>query len=124
MHKDGYIPKLSIIIPVYNQSQKTIRCFASIRASTKMPYEIIWIDNGSSADHFGLIKRQAVKPRVHTKLIKFKNNIGFVKATNIGIKEVEKSSEYIIFLNNDTEVTPNWEKYLIQPLILSDDNLF
>jgi O-antigen biosynthesis protein len=116
MHSDGYKPIISIIIPVHNQSQKTIRCFASIRASTKTPYEIVWVDNGSHAEHFGPIKRQAVKPRVHTKLVKFKQNVGFVKATNAGIKEVEESSKYIILLNNDTEVTPGWEQRLIYPL--------
>jgi len=116
MHKDGHKPLISIVIPVHNQSQKTIKCFASIRASTKTPYEIIWVDNGSNAEHFGPIKRQAVKPNVHTKLVKFKQNIGFVRATNAGIKEAEKSSQYIILLNNDTEVTRGWEQRLIYPL--------
>jgi GT2 family glycosyltransferase len=53
---------------------------------------------------------------MHTKLVKFKNNTGFVKATNIGIREVERSSKYIILLNNDTEVTTGWERKLIKPL--------
>lgn len=116
MHKDGYKPLISIIIPVHNQSSKTVRCFASIRANTKTPHEIIWVDNGSAPQHFGVIKRQAIKPRMHTKLVKFKNNTGFVKATNIGIRESERSSKYIILLNNDTEVTAGWEQRLIKPL--------
>ena len=116
MHKDGYKPMVSIIVPVHNQSSKTVRCFASIRANTKTPHEIIWVDNGSTPQHFSVIKRQAIKPRMHTKLVKFKNNTGFVKATNIGIREVERSSKYIILLNNDTEVTMGWEQQLIRPL--------
>jgi len=116
MHRDGYKPIVSIVIPVCNEAAKTVSCFASIRANTKIPHEIIWVDNGSNSDSFGLIKRQATKPNVHTKLIKLKKNAGFVKATNIGIQEAEKSSKYIILLNNDTEVSQNWVKKLITPL--------
>ena len=116
MHSDKYQPVVSIVVPVHNESAKTIRCFASIRANTHMPYEIIWVDNGSSPDHFGKVKRQAMKPRVHTKLIRFKKNVGFVRATNAGIKEVEKSSKYIVLLNNDTEVCWNVLLKLTTPL--------
>jgi len=117
MHRDGYLPEVSIIIPVCNEAVKTVNCFASIRANTKIPYEIIWVDNGSHPENFGLIKRQATKPHVHTKLIHLKKNVGFVKATNIGINEAEKSSKYIILLNNDTEVSHRWATKLITPLI-------
>jgi len=116
MHRDGYKPKVSIIIPVHNESAKTVRCLASIRANTKLPYEIVWVDNNSNDDNFGLIRRQATRPNVHTKLIKLKQNVGFVKATNIGIKEAESSSKYIILLNNDTEVSRYWATKLVTPL--------
>jgi len=116
MHKDGFQPDVSIIVPVHNQAAKTVRCFASIRANTLTPYELIWVDNGSNAENFGPVKRQAVKPRVHTKLVKFTENKGFIRATNAGIKEVDKQSKYVILLNNDTEVTRRWAAKLIQPL--------
>lgn len=116
MHKDGYQPEVSIIVPVHDQSEKTVKCFASIRAHTKTPYELIWVDNGSSPEHFGPIRRQAIRPRVHTKLVKLKTNTGFVKATNLGIKEVDKDCKYVILLNNDTEVSERWAAKLIQPL--------
>jgi GT2 family glycosyltransferase len=101
---------------VHNEAAKTVSCFASIRSNTKMPYEIIWVDNGSTPENFGLVRRQATKPKVHTKLIKLDKNVGFVRATNLGIKEAEKSSKYIILLNNDTEVSQNWAKKLTAPL--------
>jgi O-antigen biosynthesis protein len=116
MHKDNYKPDLSIIIPVWNEAAKTVNCLASIRANTKYPHEVIWIDNGSNDENFGTIKRQATRPNVHTKLIKLAQNVGFVKAINIGIKEAEKSSKYIILLNNDTEVSYCWAQKLLTPL--------
>jgi GT2 family glycosyltransferase len=113
-HKDGFVPTVSFVIPVYNQARMTVSCFASIRASISCPYEIIWIDNGSNEVEFGTIKVQATRPRVHTKLVRFEKNIGFVKATNAGIREAE--GEYVILLNNDTEVGFKLATRLIYPL--------
>ena len=81
-HKDGYKPVVSIVIPVHNQAALTAQCFRSIRAKTRTPYEIIWVDNGSSSENFEIIRRQATRPRMHTKLVRFSQNMGFVKATN------------------------------------------
>jgi GT2 family glycosyltransferase len=114
-HKDGFRPILSIVIPVFNQTDITVRCIKSIRANTKIPYELLWVDNGSNAENVQVIKYHVTRPRMHTKLIRFKNNVGFVKATNAGIKEAE--GKYIILLNNDTIVTWEWEKRLLKPLI-------
>lgn len=114
-HKDGFKPVLSIVIPVYNQSGLTVKCFSSIRKYTTIPYEIIWVDNGSSTDHFNLVLRQAKKPNVHTKLIKNAKNLGFVRATNQGISEAE--GEYVVLLNNDTEVGYRWDHCLIKPFL-------
>jgi len=117
-HKDGFKPIISIVVPVYNQSELTVRCFSSIRKYTTIPYEIVWVDNGSSVDQFKLILRQAKKPNVHTKLVKNLRNLGFVKATNQGIKEAE--GDYVILLNNDTEVGYRWDQALIKPFVTEE----
>lgn len=114
-HKDNFKPVVSIVIPVWNQPDMTVQCFASIRESTKIPYEIIWVDNGSTPENVKIIRRQATRPRVHTKLIRNSRNLGFVKATNQGIAEAE--GDYVILLNNDTMVTYQWAKKLIRPLV-------
>lgn len=113
-YKDGFKPEISIVIPVYNQAAKTVACMASIRASTTTPYEIIWVDNNSDDKNYTIIRKQATRPRVHCKLVRNPTNMGFIKATNLGIKESE--GPIIILLNNDTEVFPGWEKRLIRPL--------
>lgn len=116
MHKDNYKPIISIVIPVYNEADKTIRCFSSIRACTKTPYEIIWVDNGTSDMNFPHIKKAATRSGMHTKLVKFNRNLGFVRGTNAGIKEIEDTTKIIIFLNNDTVVTTGWELGLVEEL--------
>jgi GT2 family glycosyltransferase len=115
MSKKKFNPVISIIIPGINEAPKTIKCLQSIRASTPTPHEIVWIDNGSSPRQFAAIKHQATRPHVHTKLVRNVNNLGFVKAINQGL--VEATGDFIILLNNDTEVTPDWEKKLIKPLV-------
>jgi GT2 family glycosyltransferase len=116
MSKDkSTTPVVSIIIPVVDQAAMTVRCLQSIRANTKLPHEIIWIDNGSKPENLGVIRRQATRPRVQCKLIKNKNNVGFIKATNQGIRE--SKSDYIILLNNDTEVSWRWASKLLKPLM-------
>jgi GT2 family glycosyltransferase len=111
---EKFQPVISIIVPTVNEAGKTVQCFRSIRASTATPHELIWIDNGSSPKQFAEIKMQATRPNVHCKLVRNSHNLGFVKAINQGIAEA--TGEYIILLNNDTEVTQNWEKKLIKPL--------
>jgi len=114
-HKDNFKPVVSIVTPVWNQADLTVQCFASIRENTKLPYEIIWVDNGSSPDNFKIVRQQATRPRMHTKLIRNARNLGFVKATNQGIQEAE--GEYVILLNNDTQVSYKWATNLIKPLM-------
>jgi len=50
---------------------------------------------------------------MRAKLVKFSHNMGFVKATNAGIKEAV--GKYIILLNNDTKVGWTMVKKLIKP---------
>jgi len=106
-------PDISIIVPVHNETHKTVQCFASIRAHTSTPYELIWVDNASSPDAFSMIRRQATRPRVHCKLVRNLKNLGYVKAVNQGIAEAK--GKFIILLNNDTEVTAGWDKKLLRP---------
>jgi len=107
-------PVISIVVPVLDQPDMTVKCFHSIRTVTKLPFEVIWIDNASIKDSRKIIARQADLFKGKCILIKNDENKGFIKATNQGIQAAR--GEYIILLNNDTEVFPDWESNLIKPL--------
>lgn len=112
-------PLISIVVPVYNQSGVTVQCFNSIRRNTQLPFELIWVDNGSSKEDFTVISRQATIRGTNCVVLKNKENLGFIKATNQGIAHA--TGKFVILLNNDTEVSPNWDKQLIQPLERNDE---
>ncbi|MHB8292509.1 MAG: glycosyltransferase family 2 protein, partial [bacterium] len=104
---------VSIIIPVYNQWDYTYMCLKSILENTKdnnIPYEITIADDNSSDDTIGSIEKY-VK---NVKLIRNKNNLGFLKNCNNAAKYA--SGKYILFLNNDIDVQKDWLKNLLELL--------
>jgi len=102
-------PLVSIIIINWNGREILKKCLSSIRENTIYPnYKIVVFDNGSTDGSVEMIKK--VFPYV--KLIRNKENLGFVKANNQAIKSIE--SDYYFLLNNDTEVTRNWLTSMIE----------
>ncbi|WP_455035038.1 glycosyltransferase [Lachnoanaerobaculum gingivalis] len=109
-------PKVSIIIPVYNQIHYTYACLVSILENTEgFDYEIIIADDVSTdatkeIDKFvsGLV------------IARNKSNQGFLKNCNNAAKKAR--GEYIFFLNNDTTVQKDWLPPLIR-LLESDKSI-
>lgn len=101
---------VDIIIPTHNQESFTIKCLQSIRKYTTQ-YRIIWVDNGSTEQSRRLIMEELIKHKYLT--IWNATNLGFIKAVNSGIKA--SKNEYLVLLNNDTEVTNGWLQRLLIP---------
>lgn len=119
-------PIISIVIPTYNQAEYTIKCFKSIDLFYTDNYElnIIWVDNGSNEDNIKAVEN-CITTLLNVKVYSIKEPqiLGYVKATNLGIKyALNLNSKYIILQNNDTEVTDNWLTPLIKA-INSDTNI-
>ncbi|MEJ8552663.1 glycosyltransferase [Tepidibacter sp. Z1-5] len=107
--------KTSIIILTYNKLDYTKKCIESIRKYTnKNDYELIIVDNNSTDETVGWLKKQD-----DIKLILNKENLGFPKGCNQGI-QISKGDN-ILLLNNDVVVTPNWLVNLKTALYSSDD---
>ena len=109
-------PKVSIIIPVYNQIHYTYACLVSLLENTQgYDYEIIIADDVSTdatkeIDNFvsGLV------------IARNATNQGFLKNCNNAAKKAR--GEYIFFLNNDTTVEKDWLSPLIK-LLESDKGI-
>lgn len=109
-------PIVSIIIVTHNLSDKTISCIKSIRANCPLPNEILWVENGSAPEEYSQMRYYFTRPRMRTKLIRFKDNQGFIKGVNAAIPELHKRTKYVVLLNNDTTVGNKTFTKLIKPL--------
>ncbi len=93
-------PLTSIVILTMNEVELTQACIASIEQHTPEPYELIMVDNGSTdGTHQFLDSLDAT-------CIFNDSNLGFGGGCNQGI--AASRGERILFLNNDTVVTPGW----------------
>lgn len=112
----GEMPLVSIVIPCYNQVHYTYACLRSIWEHTgDVTYEVIIADDVSTdatarLDQFvdGLV------------ICRNEVNQGFLKNCNQAARAAR--GEYIMFLNNDTQVTPGWLSSLVD-LIRSDETI-
>lgn len=100
-----------IVIPSWNCSKYAVNCLLSIQAHSSH-YRVIFVDNGSDRREFDNV--WAVLKNMPHFLIKNKNNEGFIKATNAGIKK--STAPYIVLMNNDTEAVAGWLHKLVKPL--------
>lgn len=103
-------PLVSVISVNYNQSAVTLEMLESFRKVTYPNYEIIIVDNGSPNDNPEIIKN--TYPEV--TLIKSLENLGFAGGNNLGIKIAR--GNYLLLLNNDTEVTSGFLEPLVETL--------
>jgi GT2 family glycosyltransferase len=100
-------PVASIIVPVCGMAAYTVRCLRALADDpTSVPFEVIVVDD-ASAD-----STRTVLARVHgIRTIHNPDNLGFVGACNRGIEAAK--GEYVVLLNNDTEVRHGWLDALV-----------
>ncbi len=95
-------PKVSVIIPVYNEFAFTYQCLASIvNAGDHAGMEVILAD-----DHSTDLTRQICSVVSHVKVVRSERNLGFLRNCNQAAQQA--SGEYLFFLNNDTQVQKGW----------------
>jgi O-antigen biosynthesis protein len=102
-------PLVSIIIPVYGQHQHTFSCLQSIVAHTRLPVEVLVIDDVSP-----IPVADALHAVSGIRLLRNDENRGFIRNCNLGAQEAR--GEFIVLLNNDTLVTEGWMEALLRPL--------
>lgn len=102
---------ISIIIVHYNTDKETKECLESLedlKTNQNFKYDVILLDNASK------IPLKLKKKYKQTELIRSDSNLGFTGGNNLAIKYAldKHNSDYILLLNNDTIIEPNFLKNL------------
>ncbi len=98
---------ISIVILGFNQVEYTKRCLESILKYTRQKIELILVDNGS---HDGTSAYFHSIP--NAKVIINATNLGVAKGWNQGMRLAK--GEYILILNNDIIVGPDWLENMVR----------
>jgi GT2 family glycosyltransferase len=100
-------PRVSIVIPVFNHVRETLECAASIAAHTPPEYEVLVVDDASGDETATLL------PLVtNLRYLRNAQNGGFIVSCNRGAAAAR--GEYLVFLNNDAQVTAGWLEPLLE----------
>ncbi len=102
-NKLKYIPKISIIVPVYNVEKYLRRCLNSLVNQTLQQIEIILINDGSTDNSLKILHEYAMRDNRITVLSQ--NNSGCSLTRNAGLNVAK--GEYIWFVDADDWVEVN-----------------
>lgn len=105
------MPKVSIVVPVYNTDEKLLeRCIESITRQTYVDFEAILVDDGSATKCAEILDHLAQQDsRLH---VIHKSNGGVSCARNTGTDAAQ--GEFIVFVDSDDFIVPNWLSHAVE----------
>ncbi|MBA2448666.1 MAG: glycosyltransferase family 2 protein [Chloroflexi bacterium] len=96
---------LSVIVPIFNEEENVPELHAELRGALEelgRPYEIIYVDDGSTDDSFARLKTVAQDPGV--MVVQLRRNFGQTAALAAGADA--SSGEVLIFMDGDLQNDP------------------
>jgi GT2 family glycosyltransferase len=94
-------PRVSIVVPVYGKPLLTFTCLKSVQRTARRRYEVIVVDDASPEP-----STPRCAPVTGVRFERNAANLGFIGACNRGATLARGA--IVVFLNNDTIVTPGW----------------
>ena len=113
--------KISIITTVYQAEKDLPRLLDSMMAQKSPELEFFLIDNGSP-DRCGEICRKYAKRDSRFRVFTLKENIGYIRARNLGIQEVD--GDYIGFCDSDDYLEPGGYNRAIEKIKQTECDLY
>lgn len=99
------LPLVSIIIVNFNAEKFLESCLGSVFKQTKVPFEVIVVDNHSTDKSLRVLKEIKKGSRL-LKIVALAQNVGPAEGRNLGVKKSQ--SQHLVFLDHDTEVGEDW----------------
>lgn len=105
--------KIAIILVNYNGERYNVACIESIlKNQGEYEVDIIVVDNASTDQSLSILQETYLQEQV--EVICLSDNIGFAGANNVGIRRAEEiGADYVLLLNNDTEIASDMIQQLI-----------
>jgi GT2 family glycosyltransferase len=102
--------RVAVIVLNYNGANVIAPCLRALRSQSYRDFEVVVVDNASTDGSLDIVRRDFPEARVMAQ----SRNLGFCGANNLAIAATD--SEYLVLLNNDTEVEPDWLGCLVEAL--------
>jgi len=115
-------PKLSIVIPVYNEELTLPALFARLYPALdalKISYECVFVNDGSRDRSVALLRQQFNRRPVHTRVVLFHANFGQHSAIMAGFHY--SRGEYVVTLDADLQNPPEEIGKLVEKLVAGYD---
>lgn len=105
------LPKVSVIVPVYNTGRFLERCVSSIISQTYENLEIILVNDASSDDSLKIMEDFATTD-ARVRVISHPKNLGLFTARLTGVRK--STGEYISFVDSDDCINEDFIRCLVQ----------
>ncbi len=113
------IPKLSIIVPVYNVEKYLDKCIDRILSSTYKNYELIIINDGTKDNSESIITKYLEKEEYKDKITYIsKENTGLSDTRNLGMSKA--TGDYIAFVDSDDYIETNMYELMMNKAMEKD----
>jgi GT2 family glycosyltransferase len=101
------VPSVAVAVINYNGAEYLKACIESLRGQDHPPAEAVVLDNRSTDGSVTLLRE--IFPEI--RLIELPSNLGYADAANLAIRETD--SRYLLLVNPDVVLTPNYLRELL-----------
>jgi len=116
--KGEWLPKVTIVIPVYNVEHYLALCLQSICAQNYPNLDVILVNDGSTDNSLAVARAFQEKLNLH---IVEQENAGLSAARNAGVRAIE-NTDYLMFLDSDDALAPRALHSMVNLVIETDSD--